>query len=490
MSVAETLTPDCCDARIYLPPDLLFAQRLAAGARMAVGVAAAGTAGPAPQRLVELFEQRFDLLGDSSQPANDANLGSYVVLASAWPMPALSKGAAALSVALRDALARPAPATSLLLYAAPDEDGGSNSSISTVTGRVQLEVCWQGMAAGRRAAVLPQETPAAATAGSSTLCRTPGSSAVPPSPAMQAGGRTPVLSPAMRGSGASPVNLPGLKSSGSSSTGGKVAKKCGGLGGTARGSATQEPPAIPSMPSTPSTSSLLQQRPAAVDELLSQMIAALDGGGGTSSSDGSGRGGSSSGDASRLRELVKDLARRQLVGCKLLPGNLVALRLGGQALLLRVASVDGAGPVTLDWEVRLPGTGAGDAPPAQQSIVERAAAAAAAVDGGSSTVEPDGTGAGPAAAAAARAATAGQAALAAAREVGGYQAQQEALQQLVCLPLRSPGLFAQYGMAAPTGILLHGPPGERLLGGQSGCGTGRNWGCACGSKANPDGHRA
>ena len=45
-------------------------------------------------------------------------LGSYVVLAAAWPSPKLQKGTAALSGSLLDSLGRPPPTTTLLIYRA------------------------------------------------------------------------------------------------------------------------------------------------------------------------------------------------------------------------------------------------------------------------------------------------------------------------------------------------------------------------------------
>ena len=44
-------------------------------------------------------------------------------------------------------------------------------------------------------------------------------------------------------------------------------------------------------------------------------------------------------------------------------------------------------------------------------------------------------------------------------DIGGLEREIESLRQIVELPLRSPALFAQLGIAAPRGVLLYGPPG-------------------------------
>lgn len=43
--------------------------------------------------------------------------------------------------------------------------------------------------------------------------------------------------------------------------------------------------------------------------------------------------------------------------------------------------------------------------------------------------------------------------------VGGLKTQIEELKELVELPLKNPGLFRQYGVKPPRGVLLYGPPG-------------------------------
>ena len=44
-------------------------------------------------------------------------------------------------------------------------------------------------------------------------------------------------------------------------------------------------------------------------------------------------------------------------------------------------------------------------------------------------------------------------------DIGGLEREIESLRQIVELPLKSPALFAQLGIAAPRGVLLYGPPG-------------------------------
>ena len=49
-------------------------------------------------------------------------------------------------------------------------------------------------------------------------------------------------------------------------------------------------------------------------------------------------------------------------------------------------------------------------------------------------------------------------------QVGALGAAKDALREVVQLPLQHPGLFAHGSLARPTkGVLLFGPPGERLL---------------------------
>ena len=43
--------------------------------------------------------------------------------------------------------------------------------------------------------------------------------------------------------------------------------------------------------------------------------------------------------------------------------------------------------------------------------------------------------------------------------LGGTEALAATLQELIVLPLTKPGLFCQFGLTPPGGVLLHGPPG-------------------------------
>lgn len=443
VAVAEVAAPPSPDARIWLPPDLLFAHRLAAGTMVAVAVAVASQKQAAqPVQLADLFITRYGLgeeAGAAPTSVTDEPAGAFVVLASAWPMSSLSRGTVALSPALRDGLARPAATTSLLLYAAAPGAAHGSSSASAASGlasAVCLEVCWRGQ--GQPAAVLPSEyaeLAAAESLGRPVSAGSPaqkGARTPVQSPAMRSSAGRPVLSPAMRAAAGSPlIDLPSssscISSSGGNGSSGRTPRSAARLAGLATPGPTPRP------------------RPGSVvDELLSQLIEGVARSSGTAS------------QPSRLRSLVQDLARRQLAGRALLRGNLVALALGGQHLLLRVSSVAGSGPVALDWEVSLgmQQEAGGEPQSGSDAVVQLAAGAAAGFPGG-----PERAADGAAAQAAARAAAAGQAALAAASTVGGYGRQMEALEQLVGLPLRAPDLFASYGMAAPTGILLHGPPG-------------------------------
>ena len=474
-AVAATVTladaagqPSSHEARIWLHPDLLFAQRLPAGSLVAVGVAGDAAAGNLMQ-LSAVFHGQYAICeeadsastsGARSELAGSELAGSYVVLATAWPMAGLAKGTAVLSAAVRDGLARPTPNSVLVVYTAPaggtgtsssSRGGGINSSSGRCSvacnppGQVRLEVCWN-QAGDQQAALLPQAAaPIASTTTASqspvargrTMPQTPGAR----SPAAGTRPGAPMLSPAMRrGGGSSPIAP--LQFSSSSRSG-------------------RTPP--PASGSSASAAEPQPQQRAAAAEVLSGVISALQdsnssGGGGRLSRSGASSSSTDSANSMvRLRGLVLDLVKRQLIGRTLLCGNLVAVQLGGQHLVLRVGSVVGTGVVTLEWHITVGASSQGTEQPldSRTTVVEIAAAAAAGVDEG-------GDAGSPAALAAARAAAAGQAALAAASRFGGYAAQREALQQLVGVPLTAPHLFTEYGMAAPTGILLHGPPGENV----------------------------
>mmetsp|Transcript_9348 Transcript_9348/g.28123 ORF Transcript_9348/g.28123 Transcript_9348/m.28123 type:complete len:1086 (-) Transcript_9348:370-3627(-) len=192
----------------------------------------------------------------------------------------------------------------------------------------------------------------------------------------------------------------------------------------------------------------------------------------------------------RHNRMIGELAARALAGSRPLPGNLVLAPLAGTAVALQVTSGSGdvLGPsvqVLLDQAAGAemcctPLSFATDDPAVNNAASKSAAAdvlfrelevavaqatashrrrvtaaagaaAAAAVGGGTS---------GAAAVAAGRAAALGAAASSRGySSLGGISEQKEELRKLVTLPLQAPELFAQYGISAPRGVLLHGPPG-------------------------------
>ena len=112
----------------------------------------------APTPLAKLFaskHQAAPAAGEGSEgqqmPQNQKQqLGSLVAAAELWPAQGLPKGAAVPSPTLRDALARPEPGASLLVYAACEQVPCSDNSNSVH--RVYLRMCQRRSAVGDVAA--------------------------------------------------------------------------------------------------------------------------------------------------------------------------------------------------------------------------------------------------------------------------------------------------------------------------------------------------
>lgn len=314
------------DARIWLPADQLYGLRLAAGADawvrrcadswrhelahelvgkpqdavrhcclvplachvaalLQVGVArGSGSSDPAP--LVQLFAAADRLPGmqtglTAGPDAEKQQFGACLVAAQVWPAQGLQKGTAALSPALRDALARPEARTRLLVYAA--EQDSSISSISSSRGReadssgsaevaqrctaaVYVRLCRrQGLGGSPGPALLPPVTSDEAASSSSaeaadqTATRmAPASPAGVLSPAMRGKAGSPVaLSPAMRGGATPPIALsPAMR-------GGAAPPVALGPAGRAGSSSSTASPAMPSRgrPGSATLSSGSKSRP-------------------------------------------------------------------------------------------------------------------------------------------------------------------------------------------------------------------------------------
>ena len=313
-------------------------------------------------------------------------LGSLVAAAELWPAQGLPKGAAVPSPTLRDALARPEPGASLLVYAACEQVPCSDNSNSVH--RVYLRMCQRRSAVGDVAAAAlllpPGEGDAVPDGG---LEAEPGQAAViqrpaapgggaPLSPAMRARGGTPAaLSPAMRGRGGIPPMIltpAAFRGSGSSR---QSPASVGGGGSRGRsGSVTPQssgrgPAAAPSTPSSASGAS--GGRAASADRSREQARAKAEALLATLLTKGAcWQAGMScvflnmkqlaagamakhiccqatecmlpyspADPSPRVRQMVEALLLRHLAGCRLLAGNLVALPIFRQQALFAVEHV-------------------------------------------------------------------------------------------------------------------------------------------------------
>lgn len=219
----------------------------------------AGVAGDQPTLLTERFDCRLP-----QGRAAELLPGATLVAAQLWPAQGLAKGSAALSPALRDALARPASGARLLVYPSSSlpgsssscDDGSSSSGLHCT--EVYVRLCRSrapagvsSTAAATAALLLPDE--ADSGGGGSAEGSAPASPAAVQSPVMRgrSGASPAALSPAMRGGNAPPVALsPAMRAGGASPN-----VKQRGRAATPQSSGKGAAAGRPATPSVSSTSS-------------------------------------------------------------------------------------------------------------------------------------------------------------------------------------------------------------------------------------------
>jgi len=165
--------------------------------------------------------------------------------------------------------------------------------------------------------------------------------------------------------------------------------------------------------------------------------------------------------SAQQRRLVEALLKCALNHRAVLRGNAVAVRLLGGDHLFVVDELEPAGASALVG-----------ATVGRQTLVEVAVGREPASPSGPEaadlgglvqsidalTLDPGEDG-GPEAAVARARALGGAAAGASFARIGGFAAAKEKCRRLIAAPLRTPELFRSYGIRAPRGVLLHGPPG-------------------------------
>lgn len=155
--------------------------------------------------------------------------------------------------------------------------------------------------------------------------------------------------------------------------------------------------------------------------------------------------------ASRQRGILEALAKRALSGRGVLVGNLVRLPLLGTSALFEVSEVEG--PESAKRGVEITSR-------TRVALRERRGSAASASAAKSSTDESDDSDGDVGAAAVRRAARAVSSQDVSFESLGGVDAHEAALRELVTLPLTNPKVFTQCGVKPPRGVLLYGPPGS------------------------------
>lgn len=157
--------------------------------------------------------------------------------------------------------------------------------------------------------------------------------------------------------------------------------------------------------------------------------------------------------ASRQRGILEALAKRALSGRGVLVGNLVRLPLLGTSALFEVSEIEGPESAKRGVEIT-----------ARTRVAlrerQRSAALASASAAKSSTDESDDSDGDVGAAAVRRAARAASSQDVSFESLGGVDAHEAALRELVTLPLTNPKVFTQCGVKPPRGVLLYGPPGS------------------------------
>ena len=155
--------------------------------------------------------------------------------------------------------------------------------------------------------------------------------------------------------------------------------------------------------------------------------------------------------ASRQRGILEALAKRALSGRGVLVGNLVRLPLLGTSALFEVSEIEG--PESAKRGVEITSR-------TRVALRERRGSAASASAAKSSTDESDDSDGDVGAAAVRRAARAASSQDVSFESLGGVDAHEAALRELVTLPLTNPKVFTQCGVKPPRGVLLYGPPGS------------------------------
>ena len=157
--------------------------------------------------------------------------------------------------------------------------------------------------------------------------------------------------------------------------------------------------------------------------------------------------------ASRQRGILEALAKRALSGRGVLVGNLVRLPLLGTSALFEVSEIEG--PESAKRGVEITSR-------TRVALRERKsrATSASASAAKSSTDESDDSDGDVGAAAVRRAARAATSQDVSFESLGGVEAHEAALRELVTLPLTNPKVFTQCGVKPPRGVLLYGPPGS------------------------------